>query len=126
MKTYTVKNYKGNLVESLKKFSDSHKDMKIVEAIENGDNLKIKVKESEEKQITESTGKFVYVLRSVEEDSDGTVEAIFSTKENAEKGAAEWHKINGDSENDSVDLVIQEIELDNLNAFEDSFKEFSA
>ena len=62
MKTYTVKNYKGNLVESLKKFSDSHKGMKIIEAVENGDNLKIKVKESEEKQITESTGKKVYVI----------------------------------------------------------------
>ena len=42
MKTFKVKNYKGNLVESLKKFSDSHKGMKIVEACEDGDMLKIK------------------------------------------------------------------------------------
>lgn len=48
MKTYKVKNYKGNLVESLKKFSDSHKGMKIVEACEDGDDLKIKAEESAE------------------------------------------------------------------------------
>lgn len=42
MKTYKIKNYKGNLVESLKKFSDSHKGMKIVEAIEEDGSLKIK------------------------------------------------------------------------------------
>ena len=49
MKTYTVKNYKGNLVESLKKFSDSHKGMKIVEACENEDGLKIKAEEPKQK-----------------------------------------------------------------------------
>ena len=48
MKTFKVKNYKGNLVESLKKFSDSHKGMKIVEAVEDKDELKIKAEESEE------------------------------------------------------------------------------
>jgi len=42
MKTYKVKNYKGNLVESLSKFQKSHKGMKIVEACEDGDDLKIK------------------------------------------------------------------------------------
>lgn len=42
MKTYKVKNYKGNLVESLKRFQESHKDMKIVEACEEGNELKIK------------------------------------------------------------------------------------
>ena len=47
MKTYTVKNYKGNLVESLKKFSDSHKGVKIVEAVEDNDELKIRVNEAD-------------------------------------------------------------------------------
>ena len=42
MKTYKVKNYKGNLVESLSKFQKSHKGMKIVEAVEDGKDLKIK------------------------------------------------------------------------------------
>lgn len=46
MKTYKIKNYKGNLVESLKRFSDSYKGMKIVEAIEVKDGLKIKVEEA--------------------------------------------------------------------------------
>lgn len=42
MKTFKVKNYKGNLVESLSKFQKSHKGMKIVEACEDGEDLKIK------------------------------------------------------------------------------------
>jgi len=46
MKTYKVKNYKGNLVESLSKFQKSHKGMKILEAKEVDNELKIKVKES--------------------------------------------------------------------------------
>lgn len=41
MKTFKVKNYKGNLVESLSKFQKSHKGMKIVEAVEDGKDLKI-------------------------------------------------------------------------------------
>lgn len=45
MKTYKVKNYKGNIVESLKKFSESHKEMKIVEVVEVEDGLKIKAEE---------------------------------------------------------------------------------
>jgi len=41
MKKYTIKNYKGNLVESLKKFSEKYKGMKIVEATEKNNELKI-------------------------------------------------------------------------------------
>lgn len=46
MKTFKIKNYKGNLVESLKRFQESHKDMKIVEASEVEGELKIKVQEA--------------------------------------------------------------------------------
>ena len=46
MKTFKVKNYKGNLVESLKRFSDSRKSMKIIEAVEKDGSLKIIAKES--------------------------------------------------------------------------------
>ena len=45
MKTFKVKNYKGNIVESLSKFQKSHKGIKIVEACEDGDDLKIKTEE---------------------------------------------------------------------------------
>lgn len=55
MKTYKVKNYKGNLVESLSKFQKSHKGMKIVEACEDGDDLKIKAEESEKLEEAELT-----------------------------------------------------------------------
>lgn len=41
MKKYTVKNYKGNLVESLEKFRKSHRKMRIVEAVENDEFLTI-------------------------------------------------------------------------------------
>ena len=47
MKTFKVKNYKGNLVESLSKFQKSYKGMKIVEAVEDGDDLKIRAEESD-------------------------------------------------------------------------------
>lgn len=46
MKTYKIKNYKGNLVESLSRFQKTHKGMKIAEAIEDGKDLKIKVNEA--------------------------------------------------------------------------------
>ena len=46
MKTFKIKNYKGNLVESLSRFAKSHKGMKIVEAVEEKDELKIKINEA--------------------------------------------------------------------------------
>lgn len=42
MKKYIVKNYKGNIVESLSRFSKNHKDLKIVEVKEENKELKIK------------------------------------------------------------------------------------
>ena len=42
MKTFKVKNYKGNLVESLSRFIKSHGGMKIIEAKEEDKELKIK------------------------------------------------------------------------------------
>lgn len=48
MKTFKVKNYKGNITESLKKFSKKYKDMHIIEAIEDKDILRIKAKEINE------------------------------------------------------------------------------
>jgi hypothetical protein len=64
MKKYTVKNYKGNLVESLSKFQKSHKNMKVIEAIEEGNSLKITcnendlVKEDYESKLLDSTKYF--------------------------------------------------------------------
>lgn len=40
-KKFTIKNYKGNLLESISKFQASHKNMRIVEAIEDGIGLNI-------------------------------------------------------------------------------------
>ena len=41
MKKFKVKNYKGNLLESVKKFQEAHKDMRIVEAYEDAGVLGI-------------------------------------------------------------------------------------
>lgn len=41
MKKFTVKNYKGNLLESVKKFQEAHKDMRIVEAFEQDELLRL-------------------------------------------------------------------------------------
>ena len=49
MKTYKVKNYKGNLVESLSKFQKKYPGMKICEATEEDKELKIKVNEDNKK-----------------------------------------------------------------------------
>jgi len=42
MKTYTVKNYNGNIVESLVKFQNKYPRQRIVEAIAEDDELKVK------------------------------------------------------------------------------------
>lgn len=42
MKKYTIKNYKGNIVESLTRFAKTHKGVRIVEAKEEDEELKIK------------------------------------------------------------------------------------
>ena len=41
MKKYTIKNYTGNIVESIERFSKLHTSMKVVEAVENGDMLSL-------------------------------------------------------------------------------------
>ena len=60
MKTYKVKNYKGNLVESLSNFEKMYKELKIIEAIENGDVLKIKAKEKISEKIENLSTKTFY------------------------------------------------------------------
>ena len=49
MKTYKVKNYKGNIVESLKKFQEKYPDIKISKASVEDNSLKI-VGEKKEKK----------------------------------------------------------------------------
>lgn len=56
MKTYKVKNYKGNLIESIEKFRNTYSKMKILEAKEVGEELEIKAEaeEDEEKEFDKS------------------------------------------------------------------------
>lgn len=99
MKTYKVKNYKGNLVESLSKFQKSHKGMKIVEAVEDGDDLKIKAEESE--KLEEAAGKKVYLIIF-----DNTIAGIASSKPIAKKMAKELEDSEGDADIQEFDFDI--------------------
>ena len=115
MKTYKVKNYKGNLVESLSKFQKSHKGMKIVEACEDGDDLKIKAEESE--KLEEAAGKKVYIVELDFEEHDIDVpEAVFTTLAAAKK----WIKNN--SQGQPEDFIIFEFVLDAFDEDGDHFK----
>ena len=49
MKNYIIKNYKGNLVESLKNFSKKYKGMRVTEAKAEGNTLKILAENAEVK-----------------------------------------------------------------------------
>lgn len=49
MKKYTIKNFKGNMIESLKKFQNNHPKCKINEAVVNGNELALLVKDIEDK-----------------------------------------------------------------------------
>ena len=40
-KKYIINTYKGNLLESVKRFQNAHKNIKILEAVEDGNKLKI-------------------------------------------------------------------------------------
>ena len=51
MKTFKIKNYKGNIVESLSKFQAMHKGMKIVEVAEIEKELKIITEEKYKKVV---------------------------------------------------------------------------
>lgn len=75
MKTYKIKNYKGNLVESLSKFQKSHKGTKIIEACEDGEDLKIKTEES--KKLNESDSIFSSKSAFEFSNNNGDLRAFF-------------------------------------------------
>lgn len=98
MKTYKVKNYKGNLVESLSKFQKSHKGMKIVEACEDGDDLKIKAEESE--KLNEGYGSQIWIVSCKKNGKRIGVIAVCDSEEKAEDLADKW-----ESKNDGVATI---------------------
>ena len=106
MKTFKVKNYKGNLIESLSIFHKSHKGMKIVEAIENGDNLKIKAEESEQKIEEAAKGNSVYVLWFDGGYDPSYVLGIYTQKQQAIKAAQKRKLI------DNKNVQLREYDLD--------------
>ncbi len=73
MKKYTIKNYKGNLVESLMKFSEKYKGMRIIEAVEDGKMLKIKadLKENETDLTEDAADSYKKAAQAAEKSPDG-------------------------------------------------------
>ena len=51
MKTFRIKNYKGNLTESVTNFKNKKRGYRIVEAVEDGDGLKITAEETDVSKI---------------------------------------------------------------------------
>ena len=51
MKRFTIKNYKGNIIESLKNFSKKYPGIRLIEAKEENDSLKIVTEDSKEDEL---------------------------------------------------------------------------
>lgn len=105
MKTFKIKNYKGNIVESLKKFSESHKGLKIVQTYLEGDDLKILVKESE--NINEAISNSVFAVMIHDDDKFKTIIGIGSSEKEAQKiidNAKGWEHAKGNMKIIKLDL----------------------
>lgn len=105
MKNYTIKNYKGNIVESLKKFSESRKDMKIVRAYADGDNLKILAEELE--NVNEASSGSVFAVMIHDNDKFKTILGIGSSEKEAQKiidNAKGWEHAKGNMKIVKLDL----------------------
>lgn len=109
MKTYTVKNYKGNLVESLKKFQANHKNIRVLEATETEDTLKIKCEEKN--PVAEDNGRKCYIVYAVKNDEViEEISGVFTSKSKAEKFCKYKEQ---DEDDDEVSWYWKERNLDN-------------
>lgn len=105
MKTFKIKNYKGNIIESLKKFSESHKGMKIVQTYLEGDDLKILAKELE--NINEAISNSVFAVMVHDDDKFKTILGIGSSEKEAQKiidNAKGWEHAKGNMKIVKLDL----------------------
>ena len=108
-KTYKVKNYKGNLIESLSKFQKSHKGMKIVEACEDGEDLKIKAETEDETQ---------QLVDKWTNDSDELEEMFHELLRKQEGYIYNHNSLGGDELNESVAFFEYAIDfLENLSGY---------
>lgn len=87
MKKYTVKNYKGNLVESVKNFQEKYPSSYILEAYEKDGSLKIKVEENiltegvMQEQVEKVIAWFLAKLYTMDEnDAEKTLKAAVDNK----------------------------------------------
>lgn len=101
MKTYRIKNYKGNLVESLSKFQKKYPGMKICEATEEDKELKIKCnksgetnKSNESCKINEGYGSQIWIVSCKKNGKRIGVVAVCDSEEKAEDLADEWESKN--------------------------------
>lgn len=87
MAKYRIKNYKGNLTESLSKFQKKYPGKKIVEAVEDEEELKITT-EDEDENNENNTNVYFFEGERVKDGWTGYYQNIyFKTKEDFEKYA---------------------------------------
>jgi len=117
MKTYKVKNYKGNLVESLKKFADSHKGLKIVEAKEINEGLlkMLKIKTSRSPKDDET-------LKTLVAKHFQMIVAVLSDKECEEYCKDVLKKL--DVSNPSIKKILDTAKSDNVKIDKTNEKDF--
>lgn len=78
MKTYKIKNYKGNLVESLSKFQESHKDMKVIGVLEENNELKINTEMLKEADIEDEEAKDA-LIDAIKDNCNAVAQCIASS-----------------------------------------------
>lgn len=106
MKKYTIKNYKGNIVESLMKFQKKYPNAKICEATEEDGSLKVTA--DEKQSVKEAIGKTVYAVMLHDDDKYKTILGVFSSKNKAQEfidNAKGW-------EHAKQDIDICELDID--------------
>ena len=109
MKTFKGKDYKGKIVESLDKFQKAHKNIRIVEATETEDTLKIVGEEKE--SVAEDTGRKCYIVYAVKNDEViEEISGVFTSKSKAEKFCKYKEQ---DEDDDEVSWYWKERNLDN-------------
>lgn len=133
MKKYTIKNYKGNIVESLTKFQKKHPNVKICEATEEEDALKVKCEEKETVEENLNDIKF----NNLEEFNDCTIHVGYTIDKGSktQKAYAEKFNIKKDQRSVSIQDILKKfcsvvanekantITIENIQIVPESFEE---
>lgn len=124
MASFRIKNYKGNLIESLKNFQKKHPSRKITEAIEEEDSLKITTEDASSDE--ETSEKLWDETRKYTDDLEESIRTIKKFID-ASRKAIDFDKSHnignpqGISESDSTIKVQEKAITALINSFQDIF-----